>query len=180
MHEQLKNAFINVGCNLRKFISNSPALMSHIPEHDKEKIDGSTVKVLGMLWSPLRDTLEFNVTFDMNGITKTKCQLVSEIATIFDPLGLISPAVVKAKILLQNVWAMSNKEKKYGWDDELHIEFVDEWLKIKTRAIALNSIAVNRWIRTSTYNNVQIHGYCDASQRAYAACVYCIHKSSRR
>lgn len=79
---------------------------------------------------------------------------------------------MKAKILLQNVWAMSNKEKKYGWDDELPIEYVDEWMKIKTRAIALNSIAVRRWIHTAKNNDVQIYGYCDASQRAYAACVY--------
>lgn len=172
LYEQLKNAFGSVGCNLRKFVSNSSELMNHFSEQDKKKIDTNTVKVLGIIWNPMRDTLEFQINFNTNVTTKTKRQLVLEIATVYDPLGLIPPVIVKAKILLQRVWAVSKKEKKYGWDDELPIEFSEEWTKIKTRAMALNSVAVKRWVCTSENSTVQIHGYCDASQRAYAACVY--------
>lgn len=80
--------------------------------------------------------------------------------------------IVKAKVLVQRIWQKSNQEKKYGWDEKLPVEFIEDWLNIKTRAIALNSVHVPRWVETSTENNIQIHGFCDASQKAYAACVY--------
>lgn len=172
LYQQLKCAFDSVGCNLRKFVSNSTALMNRISENDKERNKTETVKVLGMLWNPNNDTLKFKISFDVNAMAKTKRQLVAEMATIFDPLGLVSPMVVKAKILLQYVWTLSNKEKKYNWDDELPIDVMDKWMHIKQRALILNSVTVARWINTEKNSNVQLHGYCDASQRAYAACIY--------
>lgn len=79
---------------------------------------------------------------------------------------------MKAKILLQHVWTISNQTKKYGWDDELPAEVIEKWMKIKSRSIELNSTSVTRWVNTSKNTRLQIHGYCDASEKAYAACVY--------
>lgn len=45
-------------------------------------------------------------------------------------------------------------------------------MKIKTRATALDSLAINRFLQTEKSSNIQIHGYSDASEKAYAACVY--------
>ena len=39
-----------------------------------------------------------------------------KIAKVFDPLGLISPAIIKEKMLLQMLWS-----RGYDWDDELYI-----------------------------------------------------------
>lgn len=70
LYKQLKNAFGS--CNLRKIVSNSLESMNHISEHDKENIDTNTVKVLGIIWNPMRDTLEFQINFNTKVTTKTK------------------------------------------------------------------------------------------------------------
>lgn len=113
LYEQLKSAFNSVACNLRKFVSNSSVVMDHIAQNNKEIVNDDTVKVLGMWWNLKRDMLKFNVNFKTSAKTKTKRQLVSELATVYDPLGMISPVVVKAKILIQKVWTLQNKGKKY-------------------------------------------------------------------
>lgn len=172
LYEQLKEAFNSVGCNLRKFVSNSTEIMQRIPEEDREKIESTFIKVLGVHWNPVRDIITFKINFDAKTVPKTKRNLVAEIATIYDPLGLIAPIVVKAKILLQRVWTLSTKTKKYDWDDELPKEYIDEWLKIKSRSCALNSLSIQRFMQTEKNSVIHIHGFCDASEKAYAACVY--------
>ena len=47
----------------------------------------------------------------------TKRDVLRKGATIFDPLGFVSPFVVKAKILLQELWS-----RGYDWDDVIHDE----------------------------------------------------------
>lgn len=42
----------------------------------------------------------------------------------------------------------------------------------RTRSIALNSLSIKRLAQTEKKSNIQIHGYCDASEKAYAAFVY--------
>lgn len=172
LHTQLKTAFETVGCNLRKVMSNSNEFMSTIPESDRAQMTTDTIKVLGILWKPTCDTLPIKIGFNLNTKAETKRQIVSEMATVYDPLGLITPMMTKAKNLVQRIWQMSNQEKKYGWDDKLSEEIIEEWLKIKKRAIALNTMEMPRWVHTSSENNLQIHGFCDASQKAFAACVY--------
>lgn len=170
LYTQLKKAFNAVGGNMRKFESNSPEFMDFVDENDKEQRVGDTTKVLGIWWNTERDTLPIKINFDLTAKAETKRQIIAEIATVYDPLGLITPMIVK--VLVQRIWQKSNQEKKYGWDEKLPVEFIEDWLNIETRAIALNSVHVPRWVETSTENNIQIHGFCDASQKAYAACVY--------
>jgi len=43
-----------------------------------------------------------------------------ERATIFDPLGLLSPFVMKIKLLFQKVWLSEEKEKDKKKNDQLH------------------------------------------------------------
>lgn len=44
----------------------------------------------------------------------TKRKILSEIATIFDPLGLLGPVIIIAKIIMQSLWQI-----KVNWDDVL-------------------------------------------------------------
>jgi hypothetical protein len=47
------------------------------------------------------------------------------VATPFDPLGLISPAILKVRAFLHSIW-----DKDLGWDDELPPDKKLEWLEL--------------------------------------------------
>ena len=79
----------------------------------------------------------------------TKRALISDIAKTFDVLGWFAPVIVKAKILLQCFW-----EEGLGWDDTT---LGQAWLK---------------WRQLSLFHTVQLHGFSDASEIAYAVVVY--------
>ena len=134
--ELLKQA----GFNLRKFASNSRSLQSRVDSEESEsppvsdfkepdesysditlgtsqKLLTNEQKVLGMRWNMSEDKLVFSL-HDIAELAKklhsTKRNVVSLIGKFYDPLGFLSPIVVKYKIFMQALC-----EAKMGWDDVL-------------------------------------------------------------
>ena len=87
----------------RKLISNSPDIMAAIPTEDRATeftINDSqdpVTKTLGLSWNSVNDVLTIPKSSKPAEFDVTKRNVLSKIATIFDPLGFISPVVVKAK-----------------------------------------------------------------------------------
>lgn len=52
----------------------------------------------------------------------TKRSVFSLISKLFDPLGLLAPVTIRAKILMQKLW-----ELKLQWDDPLPEDKVTVW-----------------------------------------------------
>ena len=50
---------------------------------------------------------------------------ISEVSKIHDPLGLVTPVVFCAKLLLQKVWTI-----ELGWDDTVPQPLCGEWEEI--------------------------------------------------
>ena len=104
----------------RKLISNSPDVMAAIPTEDRATeftINDSqdpVTKTLGLSWNSVNDVLTIPKSSKPAEFDVTKRNVLSKIATIFDPLGFISPVVVKAKIILQKLWSQG-----YEWDEEV-------------------------------------------------------------
>ena len=69
----------------------------------------TTVNVLGLRWGILKDTLLFTPKY-FQSLTSTSLATEQEIlcdsAQIEDPLGLVTPITVKAKILVQTLWKL--------------------------------------------------------------------------
>lgn len=171
---QLKLAFKSGGFNLRKWASNNVAFMSNIPEADREvqktqsiNID-NTIKALGIKWKTETDNFSFSINDSLDTSATTKRKLLSQVASLYDPLGWLAPVIIKPKVLLQQLWQMEKQ-----WDDELPKIINDEWLKIKTQLPSLTAITIPRWIGTlSSSTNIEIHAFSDASEMATAAVVY--------
>ncbi|XP_075210280.1 uncharacterized protein LOC142317608 [Lycorma delicatula] len=95
------------GFHLRKWCSNSPSLLQNVPQSDRETqlplqlCNEGNVKTLGiLLWHPTTD--KFQISFNIVGRENfTKRNILSSIAAIFDPLGLISPITILCKIFMQ-------------------------------------------------------------------------------
>ena len=59
------------------------------------------------------DQFRLSITKTPSSRTVTKRNLVSDVAKVYDALGLFSPIIVKMKIALQRLW-----ELKLDWDDQ--------------------------------------------------------------
>ncbi|XP_055542601.1 uncharacterized protein LOC129728208 [Wyeomyia smithii] len=170
---QLTEIFAAGGFHLRKWASNSAEVLEGVPDADLEvkiPIDGnpnSTIKALGMQWQPCSD--EFHFSYQPTEILQsTKRIILSQIASLFDPLGLLSPIIVKAKLVMQRMW-----ELKVAWDATPPGELTKGWLVLVQKFSLLNSFQIpRRVIDMRNWSRLYLHGYCDASDVAMGACIY--------
>lgn len=139
------------------------------PDNDSAtvELESSRIKVLGLCWQPNMDGFRFAVVPSSNQII-TKRTVLSEVAQLFDPLGLISPVVIRAKIFIQDLWLA-----KIDWDVPLSTELQHRWDKFREELPALSNLCIPRWLHiTSSAVSVELHGFSDASQLAMSAAVY--------
>ncbi|XP_076248023.1 uncharacterized protein LOC143187669 [Calliopsis andreniformis] len=123
-------------------------------------------KTLGLLWIVKEDALRYSVpTSTQHRITKRT--ILSEILKIFDPLGLVGPATVRAKVILQRLWQL-----KVSWDESLPQDLHTEWECFHHQLALLNQISIARYAISSAMHGIEMHGFCDASEQAYRACIY--------
>jgi hypothetical protein len=106
----------------------------------------------------------------------TKRHVSATSSSIFDPLGLISPFVVRSRVIMQEIW-----RQKYKWDDVISESLQDAWMVWLNEVFAVPDIKIRRWsgvkTKTSTY---QILTLCDASEEGYCVAVYIRLKSGTR
>lgn len=160
---------------LKKWCSNHPALLEAVPPDDREMQlplefnKEESIKTLGLSWHPTSD--KFLVANSLSCKTKnkiTKRVVLSLVASIFDPLGLVSPIVISYKMFLQKLW-LHNLQ----WDDELPSELSSEWQVLHNQLSHVNSIQVDRYVLVKgTQTIIQLHGFSDASEKAYGCSLY--------
>ncbi|XP_062710194.1 uncharacterized protein LOC134288672 [Aedes albopictus] len=113
LREELDCLLQKGGCRFRKWCSNSlPVLASLPPElrwtQSSLKFDPEeSIKTLGIRWEPEADLFRFDDSVTTQNKPPTKRTILSTIAQLYDPLGLISPVVVQTKILMQNLWLLA-------------------------------------------------------------------------
>ncbi|GFU92807.1 integrase catalytic domain-containing protein [Trichonephila clavipes] len=102
----------------------------------------------------------------------TKRCVLSTIARLFDPLGLLGPVVARAKIFMQSLWSL-----KIDWIDELPSERAKEWHRFLENFNSVRSICIGRCIVHPQATRVELHGFADASEKCYGAVIYCRSQS---
>ena len=122
---------------------------------------------LGVPWKPNSDHFGFYSNLTVQG-NVTKRQLLSETAKLFDPVGWLSPIVIRFKVLLQKLWVQGIE-----WDQLVSKEIQNEWEQIKDDLPNLAELKLQRCISPQgKIANVQLHLFTDASEMAYAAVIY--------
>lgn len=163
------------GFKLHKWCANDPGILEGVPLEDREKqlnfedseVNG-VIKTLGLLWDPASDCFVFRVKPTVAcSEPPTKRQVLSEIARLFDPLGVLGPVIVLAKIIMQRLW-----RKKIDWDETIPSEELEMWSKLRSELCELNNMRVPRRVTVDNPSVFELHGFSDASRAAYGCCVY--------
>ncbi|XP_062715275.1 uncharacterized protein LOC134291498 [Aedes albopictus] len=124
---------------------------------------------------PITDTLRFQFQFPPLelDVPLTKRRILSLIATLFDPLGLIGATTVSAKIFMQQLWTLQDANGKgLDWDQPVPPTVGEAWRKFNEKLPLLNQIRVNRCVIIPNAVSVELHCFSDASEKAYGGCVY--------
>ena len=201
---QSKEVLEQGGFNLRKLCTNAQSLQSRIDAIEKssdrlpqtgdpgleetyaeatpgrpQSSDSTELKVLGVLWSPPDDCLQFSVSDVMQAalnLNPTKRNVVSVIRNFYDPLGFLAPVILSFKILFQKLCA-----QKLDWDQPLPRILLEKWRAL-TEIQGSDTVSIPRsYYRGLDGLPVLSHipcGFCYASNVAYAAVVYLVLKTS--
>ena len=129
------------------------------------------MNILGLRWDPSTDTL--SMTSSKNNSTPhlgTKRSVLQVSSKIYDPLGLLSPVTVKAKLLMQDLW-----QQQLEWDEPLPHELSTQWHTIANDIKEATTITLPKRFFPDT--EVQptvpyLHVFADACPKAYGAVSY--------
>ena len=199
LYDKAKICMENGGFRMRKWKTNDLKLRQKIEQSErsmhqseiiptveedetyaKSKLDPHSgakgEKVLGLSWNIENDTIHFqfeHISRKKERLEPTKRNLLSLLSSLFDPLGLISGVVVSMKILFQDVC-----KNKLGWDEVFSDDMkkrLDQWVSdlIATREICVDRCLYNT--NTEKISKCYLHGFGDASKRAYCAVVYLVY-----
>ncbi|XP_072400534.1 uncharacterized protein [Diabrotica undecimpunctata] len=157
------------GCfPLRKWVSNCSSIIQGLNASAVESNFlriGDSTKALGILWHIDEDVLSYHVNTPVSN-SASKRTILSNIAQIFDPLGLF-PCIIKAKIIIQEIWS-----EHLEWDQSVPVSIHTKWLIFKDQLSLLNNLKIPRHVICSNYILLELHGFSDASEQAYGACIY--------
>ena len=150
-----------------------------LPGFDSEQIETKSdffqeqevVSALGLKWDSKEDVFCFKSSFVApdTSIPVTKRSVLSEVSKLFDPIGWLSPVIIRAKVLIQNLWLLGS-----NWDDPIPKELAESWGIFQGELKDLELIKIPRWLGSFAFSRWELHCFCDASDRAFAAAVYAV------
>ncbi|XP_031352551.1 uncharacterized protein LOC116177665 [Photinus pyralis] len=144
---QIKAQLINIlklgSFELHKWSSNVNNVLEDIPvekrHHDKIDIakNSNTIKTLGLTYNVVTDNFEISAPKCNLNKCVTKRQILSCICKFYDPLGLIGPILVQAKMFMQRLWL-----SKLKWDDKVPTDLMKFWIDFTTNIESMENLKV--------------------------------------
>jgi len=184
---QLVPLIAGMDMKIQKFYSNSTKALSGLPKdclstkvHFEQKdavLEAN--KVLGMIWEAQSDSFKYACKFktvsefyerlNLPPNPKWTKRLILKLsATVYDPLGLISPITVRSRLILQDLW-----KEELEWDMPIPESYGDRWNDWLTDLFELPKICnVPRHLQFQSDRLVELHVFADASTKVFATCVY--------
>ncbi|XP_078344112.1 uncharacterized protein LOC144629777 [Oculina patagonica] len=177
LREDLSQLLERGGFRLTKLSCNKKEVLETIPTSDIARslvdldlnADALPIeRTLGIHWNMESDMLTFKVVPKTKPFTRRG--ILSVTSSIYDPLGMVSPIVLPAKKLLQDLC-----KQKLGWDEEISDEESQRWQTWLSDLPLLSRVALPRCLKSTDFgriNTVELHHFADASQIAYGTVSY--------
>ena len=105
-----------------------------------------------------------------NDLPLTKRKFLKISAKLFDPVGYLSPLVVRVKMLFQELWKV-----KIGWDDPVPVAVAESWENFMCELNQVKGIKIRRYYFKDvkgSFSSAQVHVFGDASKLAYGSVAY--------
>ncbi|KAK3726167.1 hypothetical protein QZH41_019199, partial [Actinostola sp. cb2023] len=173
--DELRELLKKGGFNLTKWVSNSRKVIKAIPETQRAcsvtdlDLDHLPIeRALGLQWDVERDVFKFKTTITSKPATRRG--ILSMTSSNYDPLGFISPYVIPAKFILQDLCRQG-----FGWDDPVPEREQERWNQWLEELPKLKELEVNRCLKLKSFGEVvsaELHNFSDASQLGYGAVSY--------
>lgn len=169
------------GFEMINWVSNSEEVLESIPIEARAQskkllnLDSKNVeRILGLYWDVEKDMFTFTLRLDklFPGIVSenkqsTKREMLKLVMTIFDPIGFLSPLVVKGRLILQECWS-----KNIDWDEAIPNEIQEKWQEWCMKVKDIKHFSIPRQYFTEQVQDVELHVFSDASDKAYSAVAY--------
>ncbi|XP_055325735.1 uncharacterized protein LOC129579607 [Sitodiplosis mosellana] len=159
------------GFELSKWASNCITVEKFMQGDEKDVVDigesNDETKVLGVRWLKANDQLTIVVRLTTEP-KYTKRAILGEIARLYDPNGYVTPVLVVAKILMQDIW----KIERLKWDEPVPDGIKSRWNDFRQDLPKLGAFRIPRWLGTTKDCELQLHGFGDACKNAYGAAIY--------
>lgn len=173
IHREVTQILGSCGFKLSKWHSNcnnceNVELIKHLVFENSD-----STRALGIIWKPDEDNLCFEIENNFENVSATKRNILSISSRLFDPLGLLAPIIIRSKILLQEIW-----ENNLDWDESIPQNLDTTWRNFTEELSQIKTVVIPRYVGTRLNNNIQIHGFADASMRAYGCCIYVRHEDT--
>ena len=164
------------GFRLMKFSSNKPEILKNIdPERltpqlvdiDLQRCDIQEQKSLGVIWDPGEDQLRVKISY--NGHAYTRRKFLSFKSGIFDPLGIIAPFKLPAKLILQQL-----TKEGFGWDErDIPPDIKKRWQSWADNLCHLDGVLLS-CCHAGLCNAkfVELHCFADTSKVGYGIVYY--------
>ncbi|KRZ47718.1 hypothetical protein T02_7518, partial [Trichinella nativa] len=171
---QLRKMMKLGGFLLTKWASNHNEVLADVPfEGVTDESSNPMLKALGITWNAETDELSYTIPSNVDPNTlDTKRQLISTTSKMYDPLGYLSPYIIRAKILFQRLW-----QQGVDWDEKLPDNVHQEWKKWKLELMDIPEIRIRRCLipfMRKEIRRLELHAFGDASKLAYGAAVYLV------
>ncbi|XP_070541647.1 uncharacterized protein [Ptychodera flava] len=142
-----------------------------------------TTNLVGMKWNTVTDEIGYKdkdtkLTDQSDCDTSelhTKREVVKRVASLYDPLGYVSPVHIRAKMLIQEIW-----KSNLDWDESLPQEIVTNWREIRNDLDHVtDTVLARRYFPdcSSDNNDYELHCFADASMKGYGCATYLVHDS---
>ena len=133
-------------------------------------------KVLGVAYDCVFDELRLPLNQHpiFSSASGTRRAVLSYTSSLFDPLGLWIPWIIRLRLFLQSTW-----KEGLAWDDGFSPALEAKWQELLTEASRQREFRHSRCLKLDE-SLCELHAFADASQKAYATCLYVRSSSGAR
>lgn len=165
------------GFHLQKWVTNNSNVFALIPSNiravglenmDLDRDQLPVERALGMQWCVQGDTFSFRTAVQER--PHTRRGILSVVSSLYDPLGFLSPFIIPAKLLLQELCRMNFK-----WDEPVPCDVSEHWSEWLSELQHMSGFKVERCIKPKNFGTqlkAELHHFSDASQIGYGTVSY--------